>query len=65
MVSVLLLGLGIIRSCILRFLSGIKLKLFLTNLLKPLEENLTLLMLIKLKRLFFHPHIAKVGMLSI
>ena len=47
--SVFFLGLGIIKSCISRFLSGIKMKLFLTSLLNPLEENLTIYMLIKLK----------------
>ena len=41
---------GVIKSCISRFFSVIRLTLFLTSLLKHLEENSTVLMLTKLKK---------------
>ena len=39
--------------------------LFLTSLLKPFEQNLTVTILIKLKRVLLHGHIAKVEMMWI
>ena len=38
--------------------------LFLTSLLKPFEENLTVTILIKLKRVLLHGHIAKVELMK-
>ena len=49
------------KSCISRFLF---LELFLTSLLKPFEENLTVTILIKLKRFLLHGHIAKVELMK-
>ena len=60
--SVLFLGVWEISNLKI-FISGIRLKLFLTSLLKPLEENLTVTILIKLKRVLLHGHIAKMKLM--
>ena len=49
------------KSCISRFLF---LGLFLTSLLKPFEENLTVTILIKLKRVLLHGHFAKMELIK-
>ena len=63
--SVGTISLGCGKSCISRFCSGIRLKLFLTSLLKQFEENLTLTLLIKLERVLLHGHITKVELIWI
>ena len=49
------------KSCISRFFV---LGLFLTSLLKPFEENLTVTILITLKRVLLHGHIAKMELMK-
>ena len=51
------------KSCISRFFPVIRLKLFLTCLLKPMKENSTVLMLTNLKRVLVRCDIAMVDLM--